>query len=132
MDPRATSPPWKRGGGSGGYDQRNGNSRGGRVIPNPNPYPPAHGGHSTYNPPDQIPRKRPAPSEAQEAEWVAGEDRFVLQQAKKKAEMRVKDGRGRPIDWLAVTLRFVESSRAGFDESVPDSGPRRCGSGRGV
>src|ERR1700716_4138317 len=39
-----------------------------------------------------------------EREWVAQEDTFVLKQAKKKAEIRVKEGRAKPIDWLAVTL----------------------------
>lgn len=33
-------------------------------------------------------------------EWVAQEDIFVLKQAKKKAEIRVKEGRAKPIDWL--------------------------------
>lgn len=36
--------------------------------------------------------------------WVAEEDVFVLKQAKKKAAIRVRDGRGRPIDWLTVLL----------------------------
>ena len=31
-------------------------------------------------------------------EWVAQEDDFVLRQAKKKAEIRVKEGRPKPID----------------------------------
>lgn len=32
----------------------------------------------------------------------------MLQQAKKKAALRVKGGRAKPIDWLAVTLRFID------------------------
>ena len=36
--------------------------------------------------------------------WIAKEDDFVLNQSKKKAKIRVKDGRARPIDWLAMTL----------------------------
>ncbi|KAH9862728.1 hypothetical protein J1614_010821 [Plenodomus biglobosus] len=47
---------------------------------------------------------------AAEEAWVADEDRFVLQQAKKKAALRVKGGRARPIDWLAVTLRFIDKT----------------------
>ncbi|KAJ5698876.1 hypothetical protein N7462_000881 [Penicillium macrosclerotiorum] len=35
-------------------------------------------------------------------EWVAQEDTFVLKQAKKKAEIRVKEGRAKPIDWLTI------------------------------
>jgi len=51
---------------------------------------------------------------------VADEDRFVLQQQKKKAALRVKGGRARPIDWLAVTLRFVDPTRDLLDEEVED------------
>jgi len=65
------------------------------------------------------PRKRPA--DTQEDAWVAGEDKFVLQQAKKKAEIRVKEGRAKPIDWLAVTLRFIDPSRNPFEDEIADS-----------
>jgi hypothetical protein len=34
----------------------------------------------------------------------------VLRQAKKKAALRVKSGRAKPIDWLAVTLSMVDPS----------------------
>ncbi|KAJ4351861.1 uncharacterized protein N0V89_007205 [Didymosphaeria variabile] len=57
---------------------------------------------------------------AQEEAWVADEDRFVLQQAKKRAALRVKGGRAKPIDWLAVTLRFVDTTKAFLDEEVED------------
>jgi hypothetical protein len=66
-----------------------------------------------------IPAKRSADS--QEEKWVAEEDIFVLKQAKKKAEIRVKDGRARPIDWLAVTLRLIDPDRDLLDDEVPDS-----------
>ena len=58
---------------------------------------------------DRNPRKRPA--DTQESAWIAGEDQFVLQQAKRKAEIRVRESRARPVDWLAVTLRFIDPSR---------------------
>jgi len=64
-------------------------------------------------------RKRPA--DTQEEAWVAAEDQFVLQQAKKKAAIRVKEGRARPIDWLAVTLRFIDPARNPFDDEVLDT-----------
>ncbi|KAK5122895.1 hypothetical protein LTR85_003460 [Meristemomyces frigidus] len=64
-----------------------------------------------------IPSKRPA-SDAQEAAWVADEDRFVLQQAKKKAAIRVKGGRAQPIDWLAVTLAVIDPDRNPLDDEV--------------
>ena len=41
-------------------------------------------------------------------EWVSKEDEFVLKQSKKKARIRVKDGRAKVVDWLAVTLSVLE------------------------
>lgn len=95
-----------------------------------------NGGPPSRRPPPQssIPAKRSATSRtqerpvkrsatsttAQEEAWVADEDRFVLQQAKKKAALRVKGGRAKPIDWLAVTLRFVDPTRTVLDEEVED------------
>ncbi|KAF1816641.1 hypothetical protein P152DRAFT_470636 [Eremomyces bilateralis CBS 781.70] len=68
-----------------------------------------------------IPAKRPA--DAQEDAWVADEDRFVLQQAKKKAAIRVRNGRARPVDWLAVILRQIEPriTTLGDDEDEDES-----------
>jgi hypothetical protein len=57
----------------------------------------------------------------QEREWVAQEDVFVLKQAKKKAEIRVKEGRARPIDWLTVTLRVIDPTRDPLDDEIADS-----------
>jgi hypothetical protein len=66
-----------------------------------------------------VPAKRPA-AEAQEAAWVADEDRFVLQQAKKKAAIRAKSGRAQPIDWLAVTLALVDPEGNPLDDELED------------
>ncbi|KAJ5748553.1 uncharacterized protein N7511_010249 [Penicillium nucicola] len=54
-------------------------------------------------------------------EWVAQEDVFVLKQAKKKAEIRVKEGRAKPIDWLTVTLRVIDPTRDPLDDEIADS-----------
>ncbi|EAS33545.3 cactin [Coccidioides immitis RS] len=54
-------------------------------------------------------------------QWVAQEDTFVLRQAKKKAEIRVKEGRAKPIDWLTVTLRVIDPTRNPLDDEIPDS-----------
>lgn len=70
-------------------------------------------------PPRTIPAKRPA--DTQEAAWVAQEDQFVLKQAKKKAAIRVKEGRARPIDWLAVILRIVDAEKDLLDDDLEDS-----------
>ena len=69
-------------------------------------------------PSPSIPRKRPA--ETQEEAWVADEDRFVLQQAKKKAIVRARAGRAKPIDLLAVILRIVDPTRNVFDDDEED------------
>lgn len=63
-----------------------------------------------------IPRKRTA--DAQEDAWVADEDRFVLQQSKKKAAIRAKGGRAQPIDWLAVTLSVIDPERNPLDDEI--------------
>ncbi|KAI5199306.1 hypothetical protein E4T39_06287 [Aureobasidium subglaciale] len=66
-----------------------------------------------------IPAKRSA-ADAQEEAWVAGEDRFVLKQAKKKAIIRARAGRADPIDLLAVTLRALDATRDGYDSDDDD------------
>lgn len=91
-----------------------------------------HRGDGRRAPPSTIPAKRSNNSRgsenpskrstnAQEEAWVADEDRFVLQQAKKKAALRVKSGRAKPIDWLAVTLRFVDPTKTVLDEEIEDN-----------
>lgn len=54
-------------------------------------------------------------------EWVSQEDTFVLRQAKKKAEIRVKEGRAKPIDWLTITLRVIDSTRDPLDDEIADA-----------
>lgn len=66
-----------------------------------------------------VPSKRSA--DTQEAAWVAQEDVFVLKQAKKKAVVRVKEGRARPIDWLAVILQAIDPERDLLDDDTIDS-----------
>jgi cactin len=70
---------------------------------------------SRNRPPSSIPRKRPADEE--EDKWVADEDRFVLKQAKRKAILRVRGGRARPIDWLTVILRAIDKTDDLLDEN---------------
>ena len=53
-------------------------------------------------------------------EWVSQEDVFVLRQAKKKAEIRVKEGRAKPIDWLTMTLRVIDPTRNPLDDEIAD------------
>ncbi len=54
-------------------------------------------------------------------QWVSQEDDFVLKQAKKKAQIRVKEGRAKPVDWLAVTLHVIDPTRNPLDDEVEES-----------
>ncbi|KAK1991671.1 hypothetical protein LX36DRAFT_336559 [Colletotrichum falcatum] len=56
----------------------------------------------------------------QSRQFVADEDKFVLTQAKKKADIRVREGRAKPIDLLAFNLRFIDSDRDVFDDDDAD------------
>ncbi|KAI0169861.1 mid region of cactin-domain-containing protein [Hypoxylon sp. FL1284] len=56
----------------------------------------------------------------QSRQFVADEDKFVLKQAKKKADIRVREGRAKPIDLLAFTLRYVDTDRDVFDDDEAD------------
>ena len=49
-------------------------------------------------------------------EWVSKEDDFVLQQSKKKAHIRVKEGRAKTIDWLVVTLGVIDPTKDPLEE----------------
>lgn len=69
---------------------------------------------------DQV-RLNQLQEDEQVREWVAQEDVFVLKQAKKKAEIRVKEGRAKPIDWLTVTLRVIDPTRNPLDDEIADS-----------
>lgn len=83
--------------------------------------PPSHTkrGGPHKRPASTIPSKRSA--DTQEAAWVANEDRFALEQAKKRAEIRIKGGRAKPIDWLAVTLRVIDPTRNALDDEITDT-----------
>ena len=65
-----------------------------------------------------IPAKRP--EDAQEAAWIADEDRFVVQQTKRAAALRVKGGRAKPIDWLAVVLAVIDPAKNPLEDELED------------
>ena len=54
-------------------------------------------------------------------EWVSKEDEFVLKQSKKKAQIRVREGRAKPIDWLAVILSIIDPTKDLLDDESADS-----------
>ena len=62
------------------------------------------------------PRNTNTLEDEQTNQWVSQEDSFVLKQAKKKADIRVREGRAKPIDWLAVILRVIDPDRDLLDD----------------
>lgn len=44
-------------------------------------------------------------------EWVEKEDEFSLEQARKRAAIRIRENRAKPIDLMAMNLRWAEPSR---------------------
>jgi hypothetical protein len=78
-----------------------------------------------YKAPEMAQKERVRLNQIQEdeksREWVAQEDDFVLGQAKKKAEIRIKEGRAKPIDCLAVALRLIDTTRNTLDDEYDDS-----------
>ncbi|PFH62945.1 hypothetical protein XA68_10998 [Ophiocordyceps unilateralis] len=56
----------------------------------------------------------------QSLQFVTDEDRFVLKQSKKKADIRVREGRAKPIDRLAFNLRYIDPERDVFDDDDDD------------
>ncbi|KAI1282713.1 mid region of cactin-domain-containing protein [Xylaria sp. FL0933] len=56
----------------------------------------------------------------QSQRFVAEEDKFVLKQSKKKADIRVREGRAKPIDLLAFNLRYIDADRDVFDDNDVD------------
>ncbi|KAH9894520.1 mid region of cactin-domain-containing protein [Xylariomycetidae sp. FL2044] len=56
----------------------------------------------------------------QSRQFIADEDKFVLKQSKKKADIRVRENRAKPIDLLAFNLRYVDTDRDVFDDDDAD------------
>ncbi|KAI9304591.1 mid region of cactin-domain-containing protein [Cunninghamella echinulata] len=54
---------------------------------------------------------------AQMGDWKTKEEEFHLEQAKKRAEIRIKEGRAKPIDILAMNLRLANEPDK-VDENV--------------
>lgn len=57
----------------------------------------------------------------QSRQFVADEDKFVLKQSKKKADIRVREGRAKSIDYLAFNLRFIDPDRDVYDDDDVDA-----------
>ncbi|GAA5940261.1 uncharacterized protein JCM15063_002582 [Sporobolomyces koalae] len=57
---------------------------------------------------------------AQMAAWIDREDDFHLEQAKKRAEIRVRERRAKPIDFLALNLKWSQPPLQPGDEGYND------------
>ncbi|KAI8343039.1 mid region of cactin-domain-containing protein [Chlamydoabsidia padenii] len=56
---------------------------------------------------EEMERKQREAELAQMGDWHAKEEEFHLEQAKRRAEIRIKEGRAKPIDILAMNLRLA-------------------------
>ncbi|PWN38333.1 uncharacterized protein FA14DRAFT_159945 [Meira miltonrushii] len=55
------------------------------------------------------------------AEWVAKEDDFYLEQSRKRAVIRVRENRAKPIDLLAINLKWINPPSAHDQQSQAKS-----------
>ncbi|KAJ1675896.1 hypothetical protein EV182_000364 [Spiromyces aspiralis] len=56
--------------------------------------------------------------QAQLGNWEDREERFHLKQAKKRAELRIKNGRAKPVDIMAMNLRLANEETEGDDSET--------------
>ncbi|ORY73432.1 mid region of cactin-domain-containing protein [Leucosporidium creatinivorum] len=63
---------------------------------------------------------------AQMSAWIDREDDFHLEQSKKRAEIRVRERRAKPIDFLALNLKWsqppLQPGDEGYEEEQEDEG----------
>ncbi|KAF2968323.1 hypothetical protein GQX73_g5262 [Xylaria multiplex] len=74
----------------------------------------------TQSKPPSAVRQTYLSQDEQSQRFVADEDKFVLKQSKKKADIRVREGRAKPIDFLAFNLRYIDTDRDVFDDDDMD------------
>lgn len=64
---------------------------------------------------------------AQMASWVAKEDDFHLEQAHRRAVIRVKENRAKPIDLLSINLKWADPNVVAEQESKQDDDDDEAG-----
>lgn len=52
--------------------------------------------------------------------WIAKEDEFHLEQGMRRAQIRMREGRAKPIDLLALNLKWSKPKIPGEDEDEED------------
>ena len=57
-------------------------------------------------------------------DWVNKEDDFHLEQARRRAGIRMKENRAKAIDFLAINLRFAKPFSQEEEVSYPLARPR--------
>jgi hypothetical protein len=102
-------PPWSRNPKSPRHDYGHSHSRRDEV-------PNSGGGRRQESFAQQQSRRNQAQEDAQHREYVSKEGEFVLKQSRKKAQIRVREGRAKPMDWLTVVLSIIDPTRDILEE----------------
>ena len=55
------------------------------------------------------------------SEWVAKEDDFYLEQSRKRAVIRVRENRAKPIDLLAINLKWIDPGQSEDEKKAKDA-----------
>lgn len=114
----ASPPPWQR---QAKDHRRNPNQKGPHHL---NGGQSADDEFSARKEQENFAREQTRLNQIQEAEqmreWASKEDDFVLKQSKKKAHIRVREGRAKTIDWLAVTLGVIDATRDPLEDDDVD------------
>ncbi|KAG0201193.1 hypothetical protein BGX28_005915 [Mortierella sp. GBA30] len=71
---------------------------------------------------EELIRIQRASEQAQLGDWQAQEEEFHLKQAKRRAEIRIKSNRAKPIDILAMNIKLVSEKEEKEEEDEDDLG----------
>ncbi|KAG0310393.1 hypothetical protein BGZ99_000409 [Dissophora globulifera] len=71
---------------------------------------------------EELIRIQRASEQAQLGDWQAQEEEFCLKQAKRRAEIRIKSNRAKPIDILAMNIKPIAAVNEDDDEDEDDIG----------
>jgi hypothetical protein len=69
---------------------------------------------------EEMLRIQRATEQAQLGDWQAQEEEFHLKQAKRRAEIRIKSNRAKPIDILAMNIKLISDRREEDEEEDED------------
>jgi len=69
---------------------------------------------------EELVRIQRASEQAQLGDWQAKEEEFHLKQAKRRAEIRIRSNRAKPIDILAMNIKLISEDADDKDEEDED------------